>query len=130
MSVTEHFKSSFCVLSYSVFLQRSTGRKISKEKCENYCDEQDDTQEMEITIETAGVVAGELQNKDAEDEIGDRNPERVCEQDRADLGIHASDSSGYHSDRGQSKKKRRKLYDEDSGLPGLSQPKAKKKRKE
>ncbi|XP_060104603.1 DNA-directed RNA polymerase I subunit RPA43 [Heteronotia binoei] len=108
----------------------STGTKIPNEKCENLYDEQDDTQEMETAIQTAEVVTGELQNKAAADEIGGTNPESVYEQDRADLGMHASDSSGYHSDRGHSKKKKRKLNDEDSGLPVLSQHKVKKKRKE
>uniref|UniRef100_A0ACB8FUS3 Uncharacterized protein n=2 Tax=Sphaerodactylus townsendi TaxID=933632 RepID=A0ACB8FUS3_9SAUR len=100
----------------------STRTKIPKE---NHCDVQDDTQEMETS-----TVTEELQIEDTENGTHDRNPENVCEQDRADLGIHASDSSGYHSDRSKSKKKKRKLYDEDSGLPGLLPPKAKKKKKE
>ncbi|XP_054847467.1 DNA-directed RNA polymerase I subunit RPA43 isoform X2 [Eublepharis macularius] len=106
----------------------STGEKIPKEKHEIYSDVQDDTQEIETGTATAGVVTGEIQN--TEDGICDENPKREYEQDRADLGMHASDSSGYHSDRNKSKKKKRKLYDEDNELPGLLQPKAKKKKKD
>lgn len=129
MGVTKQFGSSSSLFFLALCFCCSIGTIIPKGKCENLYDEQDDTQEMETTIETAGVT-GELQNKDAEGEVDDKKPESMCEQDKADLGMHASDSSGYHSDRGQSKKKKRKLYDEDSGLPGSLQPKAKKKRKE
>nr|XP_056713741.1 DNA-directed RNA polymerase I subunit RPA43 [Euleptes europaea] len=108
----------------------STVTKIPKEDCENHCDVQDDTQEMETAAATAVVVTGELQYKEADDGTQDKNPENVCEPNAADLAMHVSDSSGYHSDRGKSKKKKRKLYDEDNGLPGTSQSKAKKKRKE
>ncbi|XP_077159755.1 DNA-directed RNA polymerase I subunit RPA43 [Paroedura picta] len=125
-----HFDSDaagvFCIRGR--LCKSSTGTKQPKENCENQCEEQDDTQERETTIETSGFVTGELQNKDPEGEIGAKNPESAREQDRADLGMHASDSSGYHSDHGQSKKKKRKLYNEDSGHPGSSQLTAKKKK--
>ncbi|XP_062979707.1 DNA-directed RNA polymerase I subunit RPA43 [Elgaria multicarinata webbii] len=112
--------------------RHSTGKDTPQENCrkehEKHCDVQDDTEEMEIDVTMSGIEDGEKQNNHIDYGIYDM-PERESGQDRADLGMHASDSSGYHSGHGKSKK-RKKLSEEENGLLELSKPKAKKKRKE
>ncbi|XP_061443128.1 DNA-directed RNA polymerase I subunit RPA43 [Rhineura floridana] len=111
--------------------RKSTGKELPKEKHkkkhDNPCDTQNSTEEMELDIATTGVE--EMQNNYIDNGIYDM-PENVDGQERADLGLPASDSSGYYSDHGKSKKKRRKLSEEENGLPGLLKPKTKKNRKE
>ncbi|KAJ6666569.1 hypothetical protein lerEdw1_020292 [Lerista edwardsae] len=92
---------------------------------------QDGAMEMEIDALTPGleVEDAEMQYNDFDNGICDKS-QGERREDKADLGIHASDSSGYQSDHGKLKKKKRKLIEEENRLLGLSQSKAKKKRKE
>lgn len=86
--------------------------------------------EMEIDTLTLEIEDAEMQYNDFDNGICDK-PQEECREDKADLGMHASDSSGYQSDRGKLKKKKRKLIEEEENrLLGLSKSNAKKKRKE
>nr|XP_028606661.1 DNA-directed RNA polymerase I subunit RPA43 isoform X2 [Podarcis muralis] len=98
-----------------------------KGKHEKPHDVQNGTEEMEMDIATAGVE--EMRNNGGDNGMFDTS-DRGNGQHRADLGVHASDSSGYHSDHSKSKKKKRKLGEEEGGLLGLLNPKAKKKKKQ
>lgn len=84
--------------------------------------------EMEVDVLTPETEDAEMQFTDFDNVVCDKS-QGEHSKDKADLGMHASDSSGYQSDHGKSKKKKRK-YEEENGLLGLSQSKAKKKRKE
>ncbi|KAF7252813.1 DNA-directed RNA polymerase I subunit RPA43 [Varanus komodoensis] len=129
-----HFDSDaagvFCIRGR--LCRNSTGEETpqekGKKKHEKHCDVQNAPEEMEIDVGTTGIEAGDVQSNDIDYGIYEM-PERESEQDRVDLGTHASDSSGYHSDHGKSKK-RKKLSEEENGYLELSKPKAKKKKKE
>ncbi|XP_053114806.1 DNA-directed RNA polymerase I subunit RPA43 [Hemicordylus capensis] len=92
----------------------STGEETPKEKCkkkhESYC-VQNGTKEMETDVATIETADTELQNDDFDNGICD-NPQKETRQHKADLGVHASDSSGYQSDHGKSKKKKKKREEE------------------
>ncbi|KAM6449660.1 DNA-directed RNA polymerase I subunit RPA43 [Liasis olivaceus] len=132
-----HFDSDaagvFCIRGR--LCKNSLGEETLKEKCkkkhEKHCDVHIGSEEMEVDTSSVGIEDREMQNGDDEDDNGicDK-PERENGQDGAESGMHASDSSGYHSDHGKSKKKKRKLCEDENGPPGLSKSKAKKKRNE
>ncbi|XP_072859379.2 DNA-directed RNA polymerase I subunit RPA43 isoform X1 [Pogona vitticeps] len=108
-------------------IEEETPKEKHKKKHDKHCDMQNGVEEMETDVAAIGIESGEIANHDIDSRIQDV-PDREDGQNIADLGTHASDSSGYHSDHGKSKKKKRKLCEEDDGLPGLSQPKAKKRK--
>ncbi|XP_034258358.1 DNA-directed RNA polymerase I subunit RPA43 [Pantherophis guttatus] len=132
-----HFDSDaagvFCIRGK--LCKNSLGEEMLKEKCkkkyEKHCDVHIGSEEMEVDISSVGLEDREMHNGDDEDDHGIYDkPETENGQDGAEVGMHASDSSGYHSDHGKSKKKKRKLFEEENGHTGLLKSKAKKKRKE
>lgn len=127
-----HFIWEACCMHFLVvFLYRSIGEELPKEnhkkKHKKHGDRQNSLEEMETDIVAAVTEGGLMQNHDIDNAVCDQTTEQT-EQDKPDLSIHASDSSGYHSDHGKSKKKKRKLCEEETGGAGLAQPKSKKKR--
>ncbi|XP_026533801.1 DNA-directed RNA polymerase I subunit RPA43 [Notechis scutatus] len=132
-----HFDSDsagvFCIRGK--LCKNSLGEEMLKEKCkkkyEKHCDVHIGSEEMEVDISSVGIEDREMHSGDDEDDHGIYDkPETENGQDGAEVGMHASDSSGYHSDHGKSKKKKRKIFEEENGHSGLLKSKAKKKRKE
>ncbi|XP_066485235.1 DNA-directed RNA polymerase I subunit RPA43 [Tiliqua scincoides] len=110
----------------------STRGEIPKEKRKRKHEKhsvQDGAMEMEVDVLTPEIEDAEMQFNDSDNGIPDK-PQGEHREDKADLGVHASDSSGYQSDHGKSKKKKRKLIEEENALLELSQSRAKKKKKE